>query len=106
MRKIIVKIDKEKATELERVNFELNFVKDIVQRVIESHPSDLELINGDTYICVMHKARALGNLYFWNKYYRKNNMNKRMKNYVPDEWALEIISESELNMLKELERED
>lgn len=59
-----------------------------------------------TYICVMHKARALGNLYFWNKYYRKNNMNKRMKNYVPDEWALEIISESELNMLKELERED
>ena len=59
-----------------------------------------------TYICVMHKARALGNLYFWNKYYRKNNMNKRMKNYVPDEGALEIISESELNMLKELERED
>ena len=57
-----------------------------------------------TYICVMHKARALGNLYFWNKYYRKNNMNKRMKNYVPDEWALEIISESELNMLKELEK--
>lgn len=48
MRKIIVKVDKEKATELERVNFELNFVKDIVQRVIESHPSDLELINGDT----------------------------------------------------------
>ena len=35
MRKIIVKVDKEKATELERVNFELNFVKDIVQRVIE-----------------------------------------------------------------------
>ena len=28
MRKIIVKVDKEKATELERVNFELNFVKD------------------------------------------------------------------------------
>ena len=54
----------------------------------------------------MHKARALGNLYFWNKYYRKHNMGKRMKNYVPDEWALEIISEAELNMLKELERED
>ena len=35
MRKIIVKVDKEKATELERVNFELNFVKDIVQRVID-----------------------------------------------------------------------
>lgn len=38
-----------------------------------------------TFICVMHKARALANLYFWNKYYRKNNIPKRMKNYVPDE---------------------
>ena len=43
---------------------------------------------------------------WFDNVYRKNNMNKRMKNYVPDEWALEIISESELNMLKELERED
>lgn len=59
-----------------------------------------------TYICIMHKARALANVYFWNKYYRKNNMDKRMKIFVPDEWALEIISESELNMLKELARED
>ena len=54
----------------------------------------------------MHKARALGNYYFWNKYYRKHNMKKRMEIFVPDEWALEIISESELNMLKELARED
>ena len=59
-----------------------------------------------TFICVMHKARALANLYFWNKYYRKNNIPKRMKNYVPDEWALEIISQSELVMLKELSKED
>lgn len=59
-----------------------------------------------TFICVMHKARALGNLYFWNKYYRKHGIDKRMENHVPDEWALEIISESELNMLKELARED
>ena len=59
-----------------------------------------------TFICVMHKARALANLYFWNKYYRKNNAPKRMKNYVPDEWALEIISQSELDMLKELSKED
>lgn len=59
-----------------------------------------------TFICVMHKARALANLYFWNKYYRKNNTPKRMKNYVPDEWALEIISQSELDMLKELSKED
>ncbi len=59
-----------------------------------------------TFICVMHKARALGNYYFWNKYYRKHNMKKRMEIFVPDEWALEIISESELEMLKELARED
>ena len=59
-----------------------------------------------TFICIMHKARALANVYFWNKYYRAHNMNKRMKNYVPDEWALEIISEKELNLLKELEKEE
>lgn len=59
-----------------------------------------------TFICIMHKARALGNIYFWNKYYRKNNIDKRMEIHIPDEWALEIISEKELNMLKELARED
>lgn len=59
-----------------------------------------------TYICIMHKARALGNIYFWNKYYRKNNINKRMKIYIPDEWSLEIINETELSMLKELSKED
>lgn len=57
-----------------------------------------------TFICVMHKARALGNYYFWNKYYRKHDLKKRMEIFVPDEWALEIISEKELNMLKELAR--
>lgn len=59
-----------------------------------------------TRICPMHKSRALFNYYFWNKYYRANNQNKRMKIYIPDEWALEIIDENELNMLKDLARED
>lgn len=59
-----------------------------------------------TFICVMHKARALGNIYFWNKYYRKHNIPDRMKVHIPDEWALEIISQSELNMLKELAKEN
>lgn len=58
-----------------------------------------------TFICVMHQARALGNLYFWNKYYRQKGIDKRMENHVPDKWALEIITESELNMLKELTKE-
>lgn len=56
-----------------------------------------------TYICPMHKARALANLYFWNKYYRKLGIKERKKNYCPDEWALEIISKDELDMLKKLE---
>ena len=55
-----------------------------------------------TNICIMHKARSLFNVYFWNKYYQKNNQNKHMKLNIPDEWALEIIDEKELQMLKEL----
>lgn len=55
-----------------------------------------------TRICPMHKARALFNVYFWNKYYQKNNIDKVFKMYIPDEWALEIIDEKELSMLKEL----
>ena len=54
----------------------------------------------------MHKARALANVYFWNRYFRKHGDKDRFKNYCPDEWALEIISQDELNMLKELEGED
>ena len=55
-----------------------------------------------TFICIMHKARALGNAYFWNRYYRQNGINKRMEIHVPEEWALEIISEKEWRMLKSL----
>lgn len=55
-----------------------------------------------THICQMHKARALFNCYFWNKYYIANGINKRMKLYVPEEWALEIISKEEYDMLKDL----
>ena len=55
-----------------------------------------------TYICVMHKARALANVYFWNTYFKKIGSPDRFKNYCPDEWALEIISEDELKMLNDL----
>jgi radical SAM peptide maturase (CXXX-repeat target family) len=55
-----------------------------------------------TYICEMHKARSLANVYFWNKYYKKNNINNRFKMYCPKEWALKIISEEEYNMLLDL----
>lgn len=56
-----------------------------------------------TNICNAHKARALANAYFWNKYYQKNNINKCFKIYLQKEDALKIIDEDEWNMLKALE---
>jgi len=55
-----------------------------------------------TFICEMHKARALANVYFWNTYYRKIHSSDRMECHVPKDWALKIISEDEYNMLLEL----
>lgn len=56
-----------------------------------------------TYICIMHKARALANCYYWNKKYKKNNELKRMKLWLPDEEALQIIDNKELQLLKDLQ---
>ena len=56
-----------------------------------------------TYICPMHKARALANAYFWNMGFRITNQAKRFRLYIPKEWALEIIDEEEWNLLKKLE---
>ena len=38
-----------------------------------------------TYICNMHKARALANIYYWNKLYQKLNIDKVFKNYLSNE---------------------
>lgn len=57
------------------------------------------------YICIMHKARTLANVYFWNKLYQKHNLDKTYALNVPKEWALEIISEEEYNFLSELSKE-
>lgn len=56
-----------------------------------------------TYICPMHKARSLANVYFWNKKYQKNNESKTFKMYCPKDWALEIIPEQEYLYLISLE---
>lgn len=56
-----------------------------------------------TYICVMHKARALANGYHWNRVYRQTESPKRHKLWIPEDWAMEIISKSEWENLKELE---
>lgn len=55
-----------------------------------------------TNICNMHKARSLANCYFWNTYYRRNNIEKRMKVHLPKEDALRFISEEEYNNLVRL----
>lgn len=56
-----------------------------------------------TYICVMHKARALANCYYWNMYYRLHNIPKRFKLWLSDEEALKIIDQEELDYLHFLE---
>ena len=52
-----------------------------------------------TYICDMHKARSLANVYYWNTWYLKKNIDKVFEMHCPKEWALEIISEEEYNKL-------
>ena len=56
-----------------------------------------------TYICVMHRARALANSYYWNLKYHHNNEKKRMKIWLEDEKSLEIIPPEELALLKLLQ---
>lgn len=56
-----------------------------------------------TYICIMHQARVLANVYYWNRIFRLNHRPDVFANHVPDDWALKIIGEDELAMLKKLE---
>ena len=59
-----------------------------------------------TNICIMHKARSLANVYYWNKWYKQNGEDKKMKMWLPKEEALKIIDEAEYNMLLELSKEE
>ena len=38
-----------------------------------------------TYICIMHKATTLANIYYWNKLYQKLNLSKIKINYLHNE---------------------
>ena len=58
-----------------------------------------------TYICEMHKAEALANVYFWNRLYRKHGMPERFPIHCPREWALRIVTAEEFEMLEELTNE-
>lgn len=63
MRKIVVNIDAEKANNLERINLELNLVKDVIQRIIESHPNDADIINSATFNSYQKRGVDLQNEY-------------------------------------------
>lgn len=52
-----------------------------------------------TNICWMHRAEALAGVYYWNKYYRKHNMAKRKKMYLPVDIAMHLITLKEYNKL-------
>lgn len=56
-----------------------------------------------TYICEMHKARALANAYYWANFYKKYSPEKVYKFYVLDEWSLKIIPQEELDLIKNLD---
>ena len=55
-----------------------------------------------TYICNMHKARSLANVYYWNNYYKQNHINRTFKMYLPKEETLKIISKKEYDLLYKL----
>lgn len=56
-----------------------------------------------THICIMHQATSLANTYYWNKKFLLNNELNRMKIWLEDEKALEIIPKEELELLKLLQ---
>lgn len=57
-----------------------------------------------TNICIMHKARVLANVYYWNKKYIMEEREKRMPVYLPREEALKIIDADEYDKLLLLSR--
>lgn len=56
-----------------------------------------------THICIMHQATALANYYYWNKYFQKHNLPYKMKIWLENERALQIINFIELYKLKKLQ---
>ena len=55
-----------------------------------------------TRICPTHKARALANVYYWNKKYIQDGVKKYKELYLPKEECLKIISAEEYNNLLDL----
>lgn len=58
-----------------------------------------------TFICDMHKARALATTYFWNRVFAAEGYNEHFSLLVPEKWAVEIIREREYAKLVNLAKE-
>ncbi len=59
-----------------------------------------------TYICWMHRARSLANVYFWNKVFKKNNLVDEFKLQLSKELSLQIIDEKEYELLYSLSKKE
>ena len=57
-----------------------------------------------TYICCMHQAMSLANVYHWNNLYKYLNIQKKFKMHIPEEWALNIIDINEYQALLNLSK--
>lgn len=55
-----------------------------------------------TYICVMHKAEALANAWFWPRYREAHLIDKPYTCYIPEQWALEIVDFEEWREIKDM----
>jgi hypothetical protein len=51
----------------------------------------------------MHKAKSLANVYFWNRLYKKEKIDKIFPRNLSNEESLKIISQSEIDLLDNLE---
>ena len=49
MRTLIIKVDSKEAEYIERLDYERGFTKDVLQRIIESHPDDAGIVNGEAF---------------------------------------------------------
>lgn len=49
MRTVIIKVDSKEAEYIERLDYERGFAKDVLQRIIESHPDDAGIVNGEAF---------------------------------------------------------
>ena len=55
-----------------------------------------------TFTCEMNKAKCLALVYYYNSYYKKNNIDSVQDLWVPKQWAVPIIGEEEYNNLVKL----